>query len=126
MKKLRKAILASLGGAAMAGVSTHASAIPVVGDLIYNGSTTSLNSVLLPQGWNGANNGGLGWGHNSDWYRLQVNVSGSLSIRVSGTAAGVQPAFSVWSTGTSGFDTSIGGAHSYSQIGDNSDPKFLS
>jgi len=122
MKQLRKAIHLALGGAVLAAASTSASALDTyIGDLAYGGSTVSLNGNLLPQGWNGSNNGGLGWGHNSDWYRLQVTATGSLDLRVQATASGVQPAFSLWSTGTSGFDTSIGGAHSYSQIGDNSD-----
>ena len=116
MKKLQKAIIASLSVTALVSVSNRANALDTyVGDL--NSSVTSLAGSISPQGWNGTNNGGLGWGHNSSWFRLNVITEGGLDIRVDATTAGVQPAFSVWSSGNSGFDTTIGGAHSYNQVG---------
>jgi len=119
MKKLNKAILVALSAASMATLSTNALALSdYKGDLVFNGSNASLSGSLLPQGWNGTNNGGFGWGHNSEWFRLNVTAAGNIDIRVTGTTTGVQPAFSVWSTGSVGFDTSIGGAHAYNQVSD--------
>ena len=106
--KLRKAIVISLTGTAMALTPVLSSASTIS----FGGSTTG---SLQAQSWNGANNGYAGWGHNSDWYSFKVSSKGNVDIKVVGDGSGVQPAFTLWSSGTSEYSTAPW-SHAYSQI----------
>lgn len=98
-------MLIAMTGTALASVSTHASA-----DVLL--STTG--SIQGAQSWNGNNQGYLGWAHTSDWFTFQATSSGTIDVKMTATAAGEQPAFSVWNTGTS--SQPWGNGHTYNPI----------
>jgi len=109
--ELRRAIMASLGVAALLGVSSQAVAIT---QLTLDGSADT--GTLLKYGWSGSNNGNQGWAHNSDWYSLQASSAGTIEVQVKGLVTGAQPAFTVWSSGANEA-VSAPSSHSYNQIG---------
>lgn len=104
MNKLRKAVLIAMAGTALATVSTHASATVLL----------SGTGFAAGQSWNGNNNGYLGWGHNSDWFTFQATSTGTVDVKMTATAVGVQPAFTVWDTGSAQHTWSDG--MTYNQI----------
>lgn len=109
MNKLRKAVLTAVTGTALAIGSTHASA-----DVLLSSS----GNVAGAQSWNGANNvngpGHVGWAHTSDWFTFQATSAGSIDVKVTGSINSVQPAFTVWNSGSAENSWSYG--HSYNQI----------
>ena len=109
MNKLTKAILLATAGSALMVASTHASATVLL----------SQSSVIQgAQSWNGANNangaGHVGWGHTTDWFTFQATSTGTVDIKMTGSINTVQPAFSVWNSGSVENSWSYG--NTYSQI----------
>jgi hypothetical protein len=129
---LRKAVLAGLGIAALAGVSTQASAIATTnvggGTGVISSAPSSLTSISSSNagayGWDGQNNGtagaaskNYGWAHNARWFLFSTtNNAGAygLDIKLTDTNSSTTgPAFSVWQT-TGNF---VGGNHSSGSYG---------
>jgi hypothetical protein len=127
-KNLRKAVMTGFGIAALAGVSTQASAIATnpVGTGTLNGSFLSLTSTgtVGAYGWDGQNNGtagalskNYGWAHSARWFLVSVNDGvGANGVNISlakTNSVSSNPAFSVWQTD----GNFTGGNHSSSQKG---------
>lgn len=133
--KLRKAILAALGLAALSAVSTQASAF---GGETYNIGTftgTTINSTghASPfKSWTDYGAANQGWVHSSGWATLQIGSAADITngitynVKLTMTGAGTSgnattstldnPAFSIWTGGTTATDTSGSGFHNYSQV----------
>ena len=131
-RNLRKAVLAGLGIAALAGFSTQASAISTTnvggGAGVINSSFLSLTSIsgsnAGASGWDGQNNGTAGaaskyygWAHNAKWFMFSVsgNVGANgVDIKLTDTNSSTAgPAFSVWQTS----GNFVGGNHSSGSFG---------
>lgn len=115
-KKLRKSLMAILGIAALTGFSTQASAISVADLGTLNASTTSLLKEEISGakfGWDGQNNGYLGWTHSTQWAKFTLAESSSVLVKVAATPVDGQknvllPGFTLWATTSAGF---VGGNH---------------
>ncbi len=131
-RNLRKAVLTGFGIAALAGVSTQASAISTTnvggGTGIISSAPSSLTTIsgsnAGASGWDGQNNGtagaaskNYGWAHNARWFLFSTtNNAGAygLDIKLTDTRSSTTgPAFSVWKT-TGNF---VGGNHSSGSYG---------
>lgn len=115
---LRKAVIAGLGIAALAGVSSVASAQTTTYIGTLTGSFTQ-SAKVANFAWDGHNASGgaanLGWGHNSRWYTFNVTSLSSLNIKMTGTD--LNPAFSLWkTTGYTDPGTVSSQGHTYSQV----------
>lgn len=126
-RKLRKSILAVLGTAALAGVSTQASAFGTsnLGTLSSVGQTVSLNSIVPQYAWDGTNGLGgppnnNGWQHTSKWYTFTVGAGANQGVKITmtdtGNSASFSPAFTLYSI-TDGFDGNNHSNHIYNQTG---------
>jgi hypothetical protein len=113
-KKIRKAIVASLGIASLAGVSSSSMAFALTDMGLLSTTVTSINGpagVITKYAWDGNNNANFGWQHNSAWYGFAVAGDGNVEIKMVVPAKGVNPAFSVWNAQ----DQDTG--HKYNQVG---------
>ncbi len=132
MKKisLRKAVALVLGGAALATVTTHASAgIGVsTGVLAYTGSAVSYtpNYQIGYKAWSdyGTNNN-YGWSHTAGWYVIKIGSDTDISnnathdVKLELANADNRSGFSIWTSGIAPTTTSIGngvGFHKYNQV----------
>ncbi|OAI06285.1 hypothetical protein [Methylomonas methanica] len=131
-RKLHKAIVGILGTVALA-ASSHANALGVAEvDLgTFTGSALAGTSTAGKKSWADSISGsnGFGWVHTgSTFAKLQVGSAAQIAsgatvnLTIKMTAAATNgidnPAFSVWTSGTSDFNLSAGGfgLHTYSQV----------
>lgn len=120
-KKIRKAIVAGLGIAALSGTSFSANAAGAVFQLGVLTSAGFTGSGATPQfSWDGQNNkqtpsgplvANYGWQHSSDWYVFSVSAASQVEIKMTTPATGINPAFTLWSA----TNRNIG--HAYNQVG---------
>jgi hypothetical protein len=134
-RKLNKAILVALGAAALAGVSTQASAwsAVAVGTGVYDGTTAQSSTFTNAfKSWADYGAGiNYAWAHTSKWLKVQVGTAADIAanktldvaftLKGTNTATGATPSnlgqwggFSIWTTGS---EAVINGAgqHSYAQ-----------
>ena len=145
-RKVRRAVLISLGLTGGAAVSTEATATAITGNLIsYANNAPGYTTTARPTYvWDGGNIGYgsqgvgdcttntcgvlpaanqqqvgdanaasgsiqddrlLGWNHTTLWYTFQITTAGGYTISADRTSTNTfnQPAFSVWSIGSSAF-----------------------
>jgi hypothetical protein len=106
MNKLTKAVFIAATGTVLAIGNTHASA-----DVLL--SKTS--RVRGAESWNGGNRSDhSGWGHTVDWLMFKATDTGTIDIKMTGSTAVVQPAFTVWNIGAT--DQFWTNGHNFSQI----------
>lgn len=117
--KLAKSIRALLGTTALAATVPQAAAIEVspLGTLGAEG--LSRTGSVPKYAWDGNNNFAdvkdLGWAHNSQWLSFSLPETASVRIAMTAPAAGMNPAFSLWSYGGTP-DWSGVSFHGYNQI----------
>jgi hypothetical protein len=134
--KLRKAILAAMGLAALSAVSTQVQAF---GGETYNIGTftgTTINSTghASPfKSWTDYGAANQGWVHTAGWATLQIGSAADIingltyNVKLTMTGAGNtsgkattstldNPAFSIWTGGTTPTDTAGSGFHNYNQV----------
>jgi hypothetical protein len=111
-KKIRKAIMAGLGIASLAGVSTAPMAFTLTDMGLLTTTVKSINASSISRyPWDGNNNANFGWQHNSEWFGFTVAGEGNVEIKMVVPAKGVNPAFSVWNAQDQGT------GHKYNQVG---------
>jgi len=135
-QKLRKAILAAMGLAALSAVSTQAHAF---GGETYDigtftGATISSSNHASPfKSWTDYGAVNLGWVHSAGWATLQVgsaaDISNGVTYNVNLTMTGAgdisgnansntldNPAFSIWTGGANPTTTDGSGFHAFNQV----------
>lgn len=128
MNLSKKSVALLLSGAAMAGISTHASALSSTQlGTLTNLSTINQTGQMAVKNWADVAIG-LGWVHTTKWFEFSVASSGDVKINLTDTSsaqatatvnsAGVitvnqsngntsHPAFSLFSVGPGGFDETL-------------------
>lgn len=134
-KRIRKAVLAVLGTAALAGVSGQAGAWTAtnIGTGVYDGTVAqSVTSTTPYKAWADYNAGyNMGWAHTAKWYKIQIGTATNITngdtlnvqVKLNGTDTHATldntmlwGGFTMWTTGTSPVvDAGSGTAHAYLQ-----------
>jgi hypothetical protein len=124
-RNLRKAVLAGLGIAALAGVSSQASAQNTTyAGTVAIGTPFTTSFTAGNNTWDGKNNPfatGLGWGHNAKWVTFDLASASKVDILLNltnaATATKAHPAFTLYAT--TGYTDPAGGSgagHTFSQV----------
>jgi hypothetical protein len=126
-KSLKKAIIGLLGTAALAGISTQASAFDSTPLGTFTGTTLTQNNEAPYKSWSDyGTNVNFGWVHTANWLNVQV---GSASDITNGTTYDVQfqlsprgstapmtaGGFTIWTSGTTPV-VDGSGFHEYNQV----------
>ena len=122
-RNLRKSLMALMGVAALTGVSTQAAALTSFENLGTLGAvplSRSQSGALY--GWDGQNNGKLGWTHSTDWTVFTLAAPATVEVRAESTpTAGRQntlvPAFTLWATDAGFIDTNHNPNYSWKPVG---------
>ncbi len=131
-QKLRKAVLAALGTASLAGVSQQAAAIDPLDLGAFTGTALTLDATAPYRAWSEhGTNKNYGWTHTAKFYSFQVGSTDdiaagkvldvSVDVRARGATAPMDfPGFSIWTSGTNpvmgGVANGANYGHKWSQV----------
>jgi hypothetical protein len=130
-RKLRKALLATLGVTALAGISTHASAQTVVDLGVLTAAGLSSSGLVAKYAWDGTNGLGgppnnNGWNHTTKWFMFTVDSTDTVNIKVTNTngTTGFNPAFSLFQT-AGAYNGANHSSHVWNQTGITGESAFM-